>query len=106
MSGPLVAIASFQALPGLAAEALSRLEPLIEMIHSEAGCELYALHEAEEGRFVLIEKWASQADADRHGQLSPVLPILAEKLTPLLTGPPEIVELHPHPIGSTGRGAL
>lgn len=104
--GSIVVLVSFRALPGRAAEVRDVLGPVVEQIHSEVGCELYALHEAEDGHFVLVEKWASKGDADRHGLSSPVQPILAEKLTPLVEGPPEITELRPLPLGPATKGAL
>ncbi|WP_265443715.1 putative quinol monooxygenase [Flexivirga meconopsidis] len=43
-------------------EAFQRLLPIV---HQEDGCDLYALHESD-GKFVTIEKWASQEAFEGH----------------------------------------
>ncbi|WP_024475822.1 putative quinol monooxygenase [Arthrobacter sp. CAL618] len=102
MSEVLVVIVQFSTVVGRRDEALEVLRPVIEQIQAEEGCLLYALHEGDEGDFTFIQKWASKSDADRHGQSSPVQPILAEKLGPLVQGPPVITELQPIPVSSKG----
>ncbi|WP_291036548.1 putative quinol monooxygenase [Herbiconiux sp.] len=106
MPDPLVAIVSFLPLPGRRDEVVEALGPIIEMVQAEPGCLLYALHEAPGGTLYFIEKWASKADADHHGSTSAALPLLAERLSPLLSAIPVITELTPLPAGSPEQGRL
>jgi len=91
--------------PGQTQAVLDVLRELVPIVHEEQGCELYALHERADGEIWFVEKWASAEDAARHGASSSILPILAERTSPLLTGIPEIIELAPVPAGG-GKGAL
>jgi quinol monooxygenase YgiN len=106
MTEPLVAIVSFRPLPGRAAEVVRELEPIVTQVQQEPGCLLYALHEAADGTMYFIEKWASKADADLHGASSPAMPLLVERLSPLLEGPSTITELTAHPLGTPEQGRL
>jgi quinol monooxygenase YgiN len=106
MPDPLVAVVSFLPLPGRRAQVVEALGPIIEMVQGEPGCLLYALHESPDGTLFFIEKWASKADADHHGSTSAALPLLAERLSPLLAGIPVITELSPLPVGTPEQGRL
>ena len=81
------------------------LERTIARVHAEdAGCELYALHEADD-RLVFIEKWLDSAALDAHSK-SPAFVELMEKLTNQLAAPLEVIVLRPHPAGSADQGAI
>jgi quinol monooxygenase YgiN len=41
------------------------LKSLMQKVHDEDGCELYALHRGED-RFVLVEKWRDMAALEAH----------------------------------------
>lgn len=51
---------------------VAALSPAISEVHQEPGCLLYAIHEAPNDQFLLIEKWESAALLDAHGQGEPV----------------------------------
>ncbi len=57
------------------------------------------------GDMWFFEKWESREQADFHGAQSTVLPILIEKTSQLMQGPPEIHSLVPFQIGGA-KGAL
>jgi len=91
--------------PGQSAAVLAVLEELVPIVHEEEGCERYSLNVQDNGDIYFIERWASAADAERHGTSSSILPTLGEKATPLLERMPEIITLTPHPVGGP-KGAI
>lgn len=107
MSEPVVAVASFEPLPGRTAEAIEALRPIMAQIQQEPGCLLYSLHVSDDGRIHFIEKWASKADADRHGAESPAMALLAERVSPLMDmATMTFTEMRPVPTGDPAKGAL
>ena len=55
----VVVVATITPLPGHADEVIAAFAETIPLVHAEDGCELYALHRAED-RLIMIEKWASR----------------------------------------------
>jgi quinol monooxygenase YgiN len=106
MTEPVIVIATATPLPGRSAQVVDTLRRLIPRVHAEPGCLLYTLNRAESGELVFIEKWASQADADRHALSSAIMPELVERVLPLLVGPPVVVAHHALPMGEGAQGAL
>lgn len=105
MSEPVVVVVRAVPKPGETRAVLDVLAELVPIVHEEDGCELYSLHVHEGGDIYFIEKWSSLEASRRHGESSAILPILAERASPLLTGMPEIVALTPVPAGGA-KGAL
>jgi quinol monooxygenase YgiN len=103
---PVIVIARAVPLPGRGPEVIDILSDLIPRVHEEPGCILYTLNEADNGDLVFIEKWATQADADVHGTTSPILAVLAEKVSPLVVGVPHIETHRAVPFGDPAKGAL
>ena len=99
-----VVVATIIPLPEHRDEVIAALTQTIPKVHAEDGCELYALHQADD-RLVMVEKWAS-ADAlrahSRGAALAAQAPILAGKLT----GPAEVIVLQAVPAGDPGQGQL
>ena len=83
-------------------EAILRAVP---QVHAEPGCELYALHEADDGTFVMIEHWESPEALAVHGKAD-ALRALGADLRGKVTGPPQVRRLTPVPAGDSGKGAL
>ena len=102
---PSVAVVRVVPKPGQTEAVLEVMREVVPIVHGEDGCLLYSVNVHENGDIYFIEKWESLEHSERHGQSSPVLPILIEKTTPLLAGPPEITNLKPFPIGGA-KGAL
>jgi len=106
-SDPIVAIASFTPLPGRTDDVIGALRPIMAQIQQEPGCLLYALHVSDDGRIHFIEKWASKADADRHGTESPALALLGERVSPMLDmASMSFTEMRPVPTGDPAKDAL
>lgn len=83
-------------------EAILRAVP---QVHAEPGCELYALHEAEDGTFVMIEHWESAEALAVHGK-GDALRSLGADLKGKVAGPPQVRRLTPVAAGDSGKGAL
>jgi quinol monooxygenase YgiN len=101
----VVIVATIYPKPDQRAEVLAALEQAIARVHAEdAGCELYALHEAGD-RLVMIEKWADEAAVAAHGS-GAALGQFAAALKGKLTSAPDVVILTPHPAGTDEQGTL
>jgi len=84
---------------------IATLERTIARVHAEdTGCELYALHEADD-RLVFVEKWVDSVALDAHTE-SAAFVELNESLTHQLAAPLDVVVLRPHPAGSIGQGTI
>ena len=62
----VVATAVFYPLPGRKEELATAMQAGIEAVHGEKGCELYAIHDAEDGTITMIEKWTTAEDLAAH----------------------------------------
>ncbi|WP_241488067.1 putative quinol monooxygenase [Leucobacter japonicus] len=79
------------------------LRTSIPAVHEEPGCVLYALHRAENGSFVLLEKWESEELLDRHSA-GPAVAALSEAIKSHLASEPEVVRLLSIPVGDPVPG--
>ena len=71
-------------------EALERaLRENAEASRFEGGCVSYSVLRGDDGTFMTVERWATQADADSH-MTTPHVQKLLQTVMPLLDGPPEI----------------
>lgn len=98
---PVVVTAIFIPAEGAKDQLVDALRTAIAEVHQEAGCELYAIHDAEDGSITMIEKWESAALLDAHGAgeavarlnaaVEPFLakPILVTRMTPIAAGTDE-----------------
>ncbi len=84
---------------------LEVMREIVPIVHGEDGNLLYTVNVEGNGDIWFVEKWESRAKADHHGANSSVLPILVERTSHLMQGPPEIHSLVPFPIGGA-KGAL
>ncbi len=100
----IVLVATFQPAPGKTEELIEVLTSAIPAVHTEEGCELYALHRGKE-TLVMIEKWASREALSAHGK-GPAIAEMGPKMQGLLAGPADIVRLEAVPAGTEAQGAL
>jgi len=101
---PVIIVATVTPLPEHRDEVKAAFVAAVEQVHGEDGCELYALHRNDD-RFVMIEKWASQAAVQAHGG-SPALAKLGADLKGKIVGGLDVVYLEPVPAGDGAKGAL
>jgi len=105
MATPVVVTAYFHPAPGQHDQVVEALRPAIAAVHSESGCELYAIHDAPDGTIVMIEKWTSVGDLDEHGSGGAVRALNAS-LEGLLASPTGVTRLVPLPAGTEDQGQL
>lgn len=101
----VVVTAVFQPREGKKEELAQAMRRGIEAVHTESGCELYAIHDAEDGTITMIEKWSSVQELDAHGDGEPVT-VLREDIAGLVEGDPVVTRMFPIPAGTGGQGAL
>ncbi|GGJ68175.1 putative quinol monooxygenase [Streptomyces brasiliensis] len=101
----IVIVATIRPRPETRADVIAALERVIPRVHAEdAGCELYALHEAPD-RLVMVEKWADQAALDAHSRSDAFRQLTAD-LDGKLADRLEVHTLDPHPAGTAQQGTL
>lgn len=102
----IIVVATATPIPEYKDEVIAAFEAAEETVHaSEEGCLLYALHEAPDGKLVMIEKYADQAAVDTH-RSGAGLAALIKALDGKLAAPMDVQVLAPHPAGSAAKGAL
>jgi quinol monooxygenase YgiN len=104
---PMITVALIEPLPDDASAVEEALRAAVPAAHSEAGCEVYALHRTVDDpvRFVMIEQWADADALAAHmagDGLKALLPALAGKLA----GAPQILRLTAIPAGDLKLGRL
>jgi quinol monooxygenase YgiN len=105
MPDPVVVTAEFVPKEGRLEQLREALRGAIPAVHEEAGCRLYAIHDAPDGRIVMIEKWDSAELLDAHASGEAVAR-LEDAVADLLAEPVKIVRLSPIPAGTPGQGEL
>jgi quinol monooxygenase YgiN len=102
---PVVVTALFHPTPGRKDELVEALRSTIPGVHSERGCLLYAIHDADDGTITMIEKWESVADLDAHGS-SPESASLRAAVDGLVSEPALVTRMTPIPVGDPAQGEL
>ncbi len=101
----VVVVATIRPKPEHRAEVVEAFERAVARVHTEdAGCELYALHEAPD-RLVMIEKWSDAQALREHGH-GAALVALGADLDGKLAEPTDVVTMTPHPAGTPVLGVL
>lgn len=101
----VVVTAVMHPVPGRVDDVLAGLGDAIAGIHAESGCELYAAHRADDGRIVLLEKWATEADFAAHST-GAARDALRARLDGLMAAPTEVSVIVAVPLGDPAKGAL
>ncbi|MGP5682999.1 putative quinol monooxygenase [Brachybacterium alimentarium] len=101
----VVVTAVFHPLPGRKEELATAMQAGIAAVHGEKGCELYAIHDAEDGTVTMIEKWTSAEDLDAHAG-GAAEAILRGDIEDLLEKDTVVTRMTPIPVGSKEQGQL
>ena len=101
---PVVVVATLTAKPESVNAVRDACTRAIEAVHSEPGCELYSLHEAD-GTFIFVEQWAD-ADALKTHSTAPAVTTLFGTIGELLAAAPDIKMLQPVVAGDPAKGQL
>jgi quinol monooxygenase YgiN len=101
----VVVTAVFYPKAGRKQELAAAMQRGIAAVHEEQGCELYAIHDAEDGTITMIEKWTTVADLDAHGSAGPV-GILNTDIADLIEKPTLVTRMTPIAAGTEDQGLL
>ena len=105
MSNSIVVTVIFTPAEGRYLDMVKALKAGIEEVHTENGCELYAIHDAPDGTVVMLEKWSSVEDLDTHAAGDPVKRLDAS-LVGLMAKSPLVTRITPIPAGEADKGQL
>lgn len=97
-------VATIRPAEGRIDEVEAVLRDLAPEVHTEDGCEKYALHRGKD-RIVVIERWRDMAALGAHGQ-GPAIKAMGERLNGLVSGPPDVQILEAVPVGDPSKGAI
>ena len=100
----VVVVATITPLPEHRDEVIAAFTATIPQVHAEDGCELYALHQAED-RLIMVEKWASPDALAKHSK-GAALAAMHPKLEGKVAGRSEVIVLQAVPAGDPAKGAL
>ena len=92
----VVVTAVFYPKPGKKQELAQAMQRGIAAVHEEKGCELYAIHDAEDGTITMLEKWTTAEDLDAHGAGEPVQTLNAD-IAELIEKPTLVTRMTPIP---------
>jgi quinol monooxygenase YgiN len=101
---PVVVVATMTAKPESVDTVREACKNAIEAVHSEPGCLLYSLHEAN-GTFVFVEQWADEEALKTHST-APAIGVLFGAVGEHLDGAPDIKMLSPVVAGDPAKGQL
>ena len=100
----VVVVATIVPRPEHREEVIATITGTVATVHEEDGCELYALHQADD-RLVMVEKWASP-DALRTHSRGAALAALNPRIAGKTAGPAEVIVLQAVPAGDPAKGQL
>jgi len=101
----IVVTAVFHPAPGTKERLITALREGIPAVHSEDGCVLYAIHDAEDDTVVMLEKWKSREDLDAHAA-GPAVVQLNALIAPYLGHPVTVTTMTAIPAGTERQGLL
>jgi quinol monooxygenase YgiN len=87
-------------------ELVAALQATIPAVHAEdAGCLLYAIHDAEDGTITMIEKWESAELLEAHSR-SAAMAALVDAVSDLVAEPTVVTAMTPIPAGTAEQGQI
>lgn len=93
-SGAVTVVAVFHPLPEAKEELVRILRAHLPNVHFEPGCELYSIHDAEDGTIVMIERWTTRAQLDAHSG-GPAVAAMSADFAGLLAQPVTVNVMRP-----------
>jgi quinol monooxygenase YgiN len=101
---PITVVATMKAKPESVDTVRDACRTALESVHTEPGCDLYSLHEAD-GTFVFVEQWADAEALKVHSTAAGVMTLFGA-IGDHLDGAPDIKMLQPVPGGDPAKGQL
>jgi quinol monooxygenase YgiN len=86
---PVVVVATLKAKPESVEAVREAGKKALAGVHEEPGCDLYSLHEAEDGTFIFVEQWAD-AEALKTHSTAPAVGAFFGEIGEHLEGAPDI----------------
>jgi quinol monooxygenase YgiN len=105
MPEPVVVTAVFIPAQGRKRQLVDALAVAIAEVHEESGCVFYALHDAEDGTIVMIEKWDSAEQLAAHAAGDAVARLDAS-IAEFIAEQPVVTTMAPLPAGTAMQGQL
>jgi quinol monooxygenase YgiN len=102
---PVVVVATLKAKPESVDTVREAGKKAVAAVHQEPGCDLYSLHEAEDGTFIFVEQWAD-AEALKTHSGAPGVAEFFGAVGNLLDGAPDIKVLQTVVAGDSAKGQL
>ena len=102
---PVVVVATLKAKPESVEAVREAGKKAIGAVHEEPGCDLYSLHEADDGTFIFVEQWAD-ADALKTHSGAPAVAAFFGAIGEHLDGAPDIKVLRTVVAGDPAKGQL
>jgi quinol monooxygenase YgiN len=102
---PIVVVATMKAKPESVEAVREAGKKAVEGVHQEPGCELYSLHEAEDGTFIFVEQWADAESLKTHSG-APAVAEFFGTVGSLLDGAPDVKVLKTIAGGDPAKGQL
>jgi quinol monooxygenase YgiN len=101
----VVVTAVFHPAPGRTAELADALRATIPAVHEEEGCQLYAIHDADDGTITMIEKWDSREALAAHAA-GPAVKALGAAVAEFIAQPTTVTTMTALPAGTSRQGEL
>jgi quinol monooxygenase YgiN len=101
----VIVTAVFHPVDGGKQALVTALQAGIPAVHEEAGCSLYAIHDAEDGTIVMLEKWDSREDLAAHAA-GPAVEQLNALIGEYLASPVVVTTMTAIPAGTLAQGSL
>jgi quinol monooxygenase YgiN len=102
---PVVVTAVFHPTEGHTADLIDALRASIPAVHNEQGCQLYAIHDAEDGTITMIEKWETREALAAHA-VGPAVKVLQTAVARLVGEPTTVTLMTPLAAGTAEQGEL
>ncbi len=101
----VIVTAVFHPAEGRMQQLSDALVKTIPAVHQEPGCELYAIHDADDGTITMLEKWSSREDLAAHAA-GPAVKALSAAVADLIAEPATVTTMTPILAGTPEQGAL
>lgn len=101
----VIVTAVFYPQAGKKQELVQAMQRGIAAVHEEPGCELYSIHDAEDGTITMIEKWTTAQDLDTHGA-GEAVGVLNGDIADLIEKPTLVTRMTPLPSGTEAQGEI
>ena len=101
---PVTVVATMKAKPESVDAFRDQCKKAVEAVHSEPGCDLYSVHDAD-GTFVFVEQWTDE-DALKTQSTAPAVTAFFGAIGELLDGAPDIKMLQQVIAGDPAKGQL